>query len=110
MLRFGSYDFFSGERSFRGGDKYGCVRAVAGVVPLAWKCSRSAPALALMVPSDFFSLMMLRYAVFNGLKDIVTVCALECLHSKDVLCFVTYYRQTAMKWLRYGSSLRQLRT
>ena len=45
---------------------------VAGVVALAWKCSRTARAVELLVPGDFFSsLMMLCYCVLHVLRHFV---------------------------------------
>ena len=74
---------------------------------------RFARAVALKVPGDFFSsLLMLCYCVLH----VETFCALELVHQSDVfyssvlqLCCATQSVQIAVGWLRQGSLLLRLR-
>ena len=57
---------------------------VSGVVALPWNLARTARAVELMVPGDFFSaLMMLCYCVLMCFACVEMLCALE-LHPSDV--------------------------
>ena len=76
---------------------------------------RFARAVALKVPGDFFSsLLMLCYCVLH----VETFCALELVHQSDVfyssvlqclLCCAIQSVQIAVEWLRQGSSLLRVR-